>query len=379
MNSRERVCCAFRHEEPDRTPFWEKLIKSPLADQLLGRPCAAENFTYRMERLADGDWEGLTLQAARDLVDLGKLLGFDLIRLYPNPLPPEERPVRLAANHWRVGDIHYEQLTTGWIRQWRPGAEPVAEEDRERALRAALSQPPPLPAAWDDRCFLMMREARRLMAEEGLDWPIFAAAYTMGVATQPPFFLRWFVTDRALVAEYYARQRDAGLHYAHRLVDEGADIIGLGGDLACDHGPLCSPADYRELIAENIAVQSQALRARGVWTTNASDGNLWSVLDAFLRVAGVDGFEEVDFAAGMDMARLKRAYPDKTIIGNVDIRHCLTSGTPSQVRAHVRACLAAGWGNGGHILMSGNCIHEHVQLELFLAYVQAYRDYFGLG
>lgn len=378
MNSRERVTRAFRHQHPDRTPFWEKLIKSPIADQLLGRPFAAENFTYRMERLADGDWEGLMLQAARDLVDLAQLLGFDLIRLYPNPLPSSERPVRLGENLWRIGATHCELLSSGWVRYWVPEAPPVSEAEREAALRRALTEPAAPPADFDDRSFLMMREARRLMAAEAHDWPIFAAAYTMGVATQPPFFLRWFVTDRELVSEYYARQRDAGLHFARKLVAEGADIIGLGGDFASDHGPMCSPNHYREFIAENLAVQSRALHELGVWTSNASDGDLWPVLESFLRVAEVDGFEEVDFAAGMGMARLKREYPEKTIIGNVDIRHCLTSGTVEQVRAHVQACLDEGWGDGGHILMSGNCIHENVKLDLFLAYVETYRQYFGI-
>ena len=36
------------------------------------------------------------------------------------------------------------------------------------------------------------------------------------------------------------------------------------------------------------------------------------------------------------------------------------------------------WGDRGHILMSSNCIHEDVKPENFFAYVQAYRDYFGL-
>jgi hypothetical protein len=379
VTSRERVKAAFDHTCPDRTPIWEKLVKSPIADQLLGRPSAAENFTYRMERLADGDWTGLTLQAARDLVDLAVLLGFDLIRLYPNPPPPHDRPVRLPDGGWRVGNVHYERLSSGWVRTWVPGGRTPSAEEQEVALRQELHEPAGSPPAWDDDSFLMMREARRLMAEGGLDLPIFCAAYTMGVATQPEFFLRWFATDRALVHEYYSRQREAGLHLAHKLVAEGADIIGLGGDLASDHGPICSPRDYGEFVAPSIGVQAAAMRARGVYTTNASDGDLSSVLDAFLLTAQVDGFEEIDFAAGMDLRRLRQDYPGKTFVGNIDIRHTLTSGTVAQVQEHSRRCLEAGLGDGGHIVMSSNCIHEGVKLELFLAHLQAYREYFGIG
>ena len=93
----------------------------------------------------------------------------------------------------------------------------------------------------------------------------------------------------------------------------------------------------------------------------------------------MDGFEEIDIAAGMDMRRLKAEYGDRIcFIGNMDIRHLLTSGTPEQVREATVRCLEDGRGSGGHILMSSNCIHESVRTELLLAYVSAYREYFGL-
>lgn len=378
MTSRERVTAAFRHQCPDRTPIWEKLIKSPVADELLGRPWAPGNFHYRMERLADGDWEGLMLQEARDLVDLARELGFDLIRLSLNSLPPSELPVRVSETTWRQGRALLERLPSGWVRTTVPGAAVVPESEQEDQARQRLAEPPPPPPSGDNRHFLVLREARRLMAAEGLDLPIFTEVYRLGVATLPPYMLRWFVTDRDLLQEHYRRNRDSGLHLAHRLIDEGADLIGLGGDFACNHGPMCSPADYRELIAPQLRAQSAALHARGVWTSNASDGDLWPVLEDFLVTAGVDGFEEMDFAAGMDLARLKQAYPEKTYIGNIDIRHTLTSGTVAQVRQHTQQCLRDGWGRGGHILMSGNCIHENVKTELFVAHLAAYREFFGL-
>ncbi|MEI6503757.1 MAG: hypothetical protein WCP21_22330, partial [Armatimonadota bacterium] len=118
MTSRQRVVAAFEHTGPDRTPLWEKLIKSPAADELLGRPCAASNWDYQMERLADGDWEGLVRQQARDEVELCELLGFDLIRLYQNGGPPGERPQRVNETTWRTGNYHQERLGSGWIRGW---------------------------------------------------------------------------------------------------------------------------------------------------------------------------------------------------------------------------------------------------------------------
>lgn len=384
MTSRERVVAVFEHRQPDRTPIWEKLIKSPAADELLGRPCAASNFHYRMERLADGDWEGLTDQAAADEVELCEILGFDLIRLYEVGGPTEERPVRVDERTWRIGEWFQQRMDSGWIRSWHQSREGrdesrhYDEEAQAEAMRRALTEPAPEPGPIPEVSLRLIRTARRVMAERGLDLPIFCAAYSVGVATLPRYMLEWFVTERDLIAEYYRRNAGAGLHRAKELVAEGADIIGLGGDFASDHGPMCSPADYREFVARNIREQARPLRELGVCTSNASDGDLWSVLDDFLVTAEVDGFEEIDFAAGMDLARLKREYPTKTFIGNIDIRRILTGGTPEQVRAHTIECLEKGWGDGGHIIMSSNCIHENVKTDLFLAHLAAYREYFGL-
>ena len=46
------------------------MIKSPHADALLGRPCAATNHHVQLQYQAEGAWEELQRQSARDLVDL---------------------------------------------------------------------------------------------------------------------------------------------------------------------------------------------------------------------------------------------------------------------------------------------------------------------
>ncbi len=333
-----------------------------------------------MERLADGDWEGLMQQEARDLVDLAKVLGQDLIRLYPNELAPSERPKRLGPDTWQIGGTIAERLASGWVRH-RPvePPPPVSPEQAEQSLRDSLDAEYHPPRFADDS-LLVWRAVRRMADEEGLNLAFFAAAYTVGAATLPPYLFEWFIRDREALHRYYERNALVGRDLGLILAQEGADIVALGGDLACDHGPVISPADYREFIMPGVRLQSRALHEVGAFTTNASDGNLWPILHDFLIGAEVDGFEEIDIVAGMDMARLKAELGDRiTFIGNMDIRHLLTSGTVEQAREATFRCLDAGRPNGGHILMSSNCIHESVKTELFMAYVEAYREYFGLG
>ncbi len=381
MTPRERVVAAFEHREPDRTPIFEKLIKSPIADELLGRPCAASNLDYQMQRLADGDWEGLQKQSARDLVDLSKMLGFDIVRLPRNGgRPPlEQRPRRLAPGVWEVGSMVAEVLDKGWVR-WRP-VEPEprrSEAEQEAALRQSLEAEPGEPVLHDST-FLVIREGRRIIEQEGLDLAVFSEVYAIGAATLPAFVFCWFATEPDLLHRYYRRSHVPAMATLRRLVQEGVDIVALGGDLACDLGPMVSPAHYREFIMPYIRQQAELCHSLGAYCTNATDGDIWPILDDFILGTGVDGYEEIDFAAGMDLPRLKAKYGERCVfVGNVDIRHTLTSGTVDQVRAHTVACIKAGWGNGGHVLMSGNCIHEDCKTHLFLAHLQAYRDYFGL-
>ena len=83
--------------------------------------------------------------------------------------------------------------------------------------------------------------------------------------------------------------------------------------------------------------------------------------------------------SGMDLARLKREWGDRyTFLGNLDIRHALCSGTLEQARADMIRCIEHGWGDGGHVIMTSNVVHEDVRPELYREAVNAYRHYFGL-
>jgi len=384
MTGRERVLAAFRHRAPDRTPFFEKLVKPPCSDVVLGRPHAAVNFEYRMQRLADDDWRGLVEQEAQDEFDLARILDFDMIRLGPNIGPDYPRPIRLADHTWRVGDtVHYlhpdSEVVESWPadrdRGWRPDP---AEDETERLRWTEADYEPP---GWTDDHFYVFRRVRQLMAEAGLDLAIFCSCYTMPVAALRPVQLLWFTDRPDALHRFYEKQSQFAVDMGRRAVAEGAHVIGLGGDLACDKGPIISPRHYREFVVPHVARQAAAMHALGVPVTNASDGNLWPLLDLFLLDTGVDGFEEIDYAAGMDLAALRARYPQMTFIGNMDCRYILTRGTREQVRQATFDCLdkgrSAAGGPGGHVLMSSNCIHKDVKPESFFVMVAAYREYWG--
>jgi uroporphyrinogen-III decarboxylase len=92
----------------------------------------------------------------------------------------------------------------------------------------------------------------------------------------------------------------------------------------------------------------------------------------------VDGYIEIDLHAGMDLGRLKAAHgPRITLFGNLDCGNILSFGTPEDVARHVRECLDAGSGDGGHILCASNAITASVPLANYEALRRAYWDYFS--
>jgi uroporphyrinogen-III decarboxylase len=387
ITGRQRALKAFRHDAPDRTPIFEKLIKPPTADALLGHPCAQTNFPYRMSLLERCEWEEIVEGEAQAILAKAESLGMDLIPLGANIGRGFARPKKIGEFTWQTGNTIQRFMPESEVIESRPAplvasnqCHPSAKVDPETQ---ALNQQKAIEAEWkppqfSDEAFAVFRRVKELMAQKALFRPaIFSMVYYVGAATLPPFMLEWFHTRPELMRRYYQKQADSAIAHIRKLAELGADIIALGGDFASDHGPMISPKHYEDFIAPALKRQSDVVHELGKFCTNASDGHLWSVLDSFLISAGVDGYEEIDYAAGMDLARLKGRYPRFTFIGNMDIRHIMTRGSIADVKRATVECIKKGWDNGGHILMSSNCIHKDVRPECLFAMYDAHAEYFA--
>ncbi len=378
MTSRERVHAAFQHRQPDRTPIFEREIRRPTDNAILGRPAIHPyNWPEFMRVWAREGWRPAMERYADDEFEILRLLEFDMIRLVPNPPSSAPRPVELDTFTFQQGDsvLRYHP-TSGVVEDVNARTRDL---DRwENDFRANVEKEYVPPSLSDDQLFVW-RRIRRHIADAGLDVAIYVSLYAIPVAALPPFALEWFVTAPELVDRYYEKQSQWIIDTARLFRREGAEIAGLGGDFAGDTGPVISPRVYRERVVPHIQRQSDALHGMGYWTTNTTDGYLWDVLPDFLERSHVDGYGEIDVAAGMDLARLKKEWGERfTFLGNLDIRWVLCEGTLEEARAEMERCIVQGWGNGGHIIMTSNVVHEDVRPELYLAAIDRYREYFGL-
>lgn len=350
MTPRERVEAALAHRKPDRTPVFEYVLLSPIADRVLGRSYAADPSNWNGV-VQEVGWERAVCRAALDRLDLALALGHDMLYVPPNPPPPSREEVPATDEHGSADD-------------------PV-ERMRSRNERAASAAPPP------DEVFAIYTHLAREMAKRGVDLPILAPAYAHGVWTDVDL-MQTMLLEPDVARRHFALATERALALVEKYLRLGIDQIGVGGDFAGTR-PVISPEAYRDFIVPEVRTLSRRIHEAGAFAVNASDGDLWPVLDDFLFGCEVDGYLEIDVQAGMDMERLKAVCRGRvTLYGNLDCGTVLSFGSADEVRRHTIACLEAGMGDGGHILCASNAITASVPLDNYLAVVEAYRDTFGL-
>jgi hypothetical protein len=351
MTSRERIEAALQHREPDRTPVFEYVLLSPLADTLLGRVYAADpaNWTKLVE---EKGWEGTVRQSATDQLDLALRLGHDMMYVTPNPGPPRKAKRPTSDDPKEAVD------------------DPVERVRLRNEQDASASAP-------SDDSFLIYVYLKQEMKTQGVDLPILAPAYAHGVWTDVDL-MQTMLLAPDVASRHFSLATERALRRIEKYLALGMDQIGVGGDFSGTR-PLISPEAYRRFIVPEVRTLSRRIHQANAFAVNASDGNLWPVLDDFLFGCEVDGYLEIDMHAGMEMGKLKpRCRGRITLYGNLDCGNTLSFGSPEDVRKHTISCLEAGMGNGGHILCASNAITASMPLENYLEVMNAYRDVFTL-
>lgn len=351
MTSRERIQAALEHRQPDRTPIFEYVLLHPVAGEILGRAYVdyADGSGAWLAQAKESNWSKAVRQYAVDRIELAERLGHDILYVVPNPLPRCEEPAAPPP----VTDDPVERV------QWA----------NERNAEAPLTQ--------DEDCFLIYHYLQEEMDRRGIDLPVLAPAYAHGVWTNVDL-MQTMVLEAEVAHRHFALMTRHTLACIDQYVALGIELIGVGGDFAGNR-PLISPAAYREFIMPEVRACSRHAHAASRWTVNASDGDLWPVIDDFLLGCEVDGYLEIDQHAGMDLHRLKTIYGGRiTFFGNIDCGNTMSFGTEEEIRQSTINCLDAGMGNGGHILCVSNAITASVPLRNYLVLVNAYREYFGL-
>ena len=144
--------------------------------------------------------------------------------------------------------------------------------------------------------------------------------------------------------------------------------------------PLISPELYRKFIVPEVRIVADYVRAKGGYSVNATDGNIWSIMDDFASGCAVDAYMEIDYSAGMRIGDLKQKYGSTlTLMGNMDCGNILTFSSEAEIAEITHSILDEGWGDGGHIFTASNAITASVPINNYMAMVNAYKDHFALN
>lgn len=384
---RHRVRNAFAHRETDRTPLFEIFQPfHPIHWRVCGRGLMTD-MAMTWDAMAEGVSFGELVEAeAQAKVKMAEFFGLDIMHISARTTKRDfERPEKTGATTWRLGDMDYAlDEARGMIFPTRATAsrhQTISEDERRRQAEAAIESGAP-PAPPDPDQMAVFRRVKELVAERSLDLMYMGEVGAgTGVAFLPPFQLLWFMSEPELAHGWIGNQAHRGFARTKDLIDEGCEIVALGGDVAGDGGPFVSPEIYREFILPVIQQHVRVVHDCGAYAVYTSDGNLWPLKDEIFFKSGVDGYKEVDYGAGMTMERLieEGVKAELCVIGNVDARHTLCNKSPKAAAAFVRRCLELGRQSpGGHILHNSHSVHEDVKVENYLAAINAYRDFFGL-
>ena len=201
-----------------------------------------------------------------------------------------------------------------------------------------------------------------------------------------PFKISWRLRGgmQNLLIDYVLRPRL--VHDLQRIATEydmavidfaenmGVDMIIFPGDLAGEHATIISPEHYREYIKPYHRQLAKYAREKGIKTIKHTDGNAWPILDDFLEV-GFDAFHPVQPQC-MDIGEVKRHLTGKAcVVGNIDCRNLLVSGTEEEVVETVKKTIEMAAGGGGYIISSSNSIHPGCKPENYIAMVRAAHEH----
>jgi uroporphyrinogen decarboxylase len=157
----------------------------------------------------------------------------------------------------------------------------------------------------------------------------------------------------------------------------GAEVVMSGDDIADNRRTMISPEIWESLFMPHFRRWVKAIHDNGLYYWKHTDGNIMEVMDLFVE-AGVDGIDPIDPMAKMDLATVKQRWGDKVAIkGNVDCAYLLVEEerTAEEVVEVVKECIRVAGPGGGYACSSSNSIHSGVRPDLYIAMLQAIREY----
>jgi uroporphyrinogen decarboxylase len=156
-----------------------------------------------------------------------------------------------------------------------------------------------------------------------------------------------------------------------RLIETGVDGLYIANDMGMNGSTMISPAHLREFFLPAFEKQCAAWKKAGGRVILHSCGNVEAILPDLAamgaigtEVGGIDGLNNLQFHAGMDIASVKERFGDKwTLIGNVDATTVMTSERKEDIDEAISYVIKVAGAQGGLILATDHSFHKGIPLK----------------
>lgn len=413
MNSRERILAAIEHRQADRVPV--DLGATPSS----GISAIAYGNLKRHLGLAQGNTHvyDVVQQLAQpeefildrfgvDVVDIGRAFNTEASAWQPTTLmdgqsalyPAWFHPERQADGsfiarmkdgldiaHMPARGTFYDQTYFPYLDDY-PADYRDLDKEMSRILWAALVHSPwdhaGDPGFWDtlraNALELRRTSDRALMIVIGcnlFEWGTFLRRmdnFLMDLVAEPE-------QVEGLLDALMERHL-AVLEKACRAVGDIADVIRFGDDLGTNGGPFMAPKTYRELFKPRHTILCDYVHKHSRMKTFLhSCGSIRALLPDLIE-AGYDVINPVQTTClGMEAEGLKRDFGKDICFwgGGCDTKAVLPTGTPAQVKDHVKQRLEILMPGGGFVFNTVHNILPDVPPQNIVAMFEAIEEFNG--
>jgi uroporphyrinogen decarboxylase len=388
LKPRDRLISVLERREPDYVPIvLQSIISSKVSNELM------KNVDKNADRDSVLKGEGITCQMVRDFqdkiakehplnwkegfeklanqvartpvnVNLYAKLGVDGFFHPPSPgnirMIDQNRFVNEFGAMWEFGDANGEIInwySDGYLKtpeqrnQWTL---PQPESDRVKTYKQALKA-----------CGEKVYPIGFVVGIFELTWQ------SMGFNE----FARSLKINPSFIHRVYGEHAKFAEELARLFLDAGAEIIGIGDDVAYKNNLMVSPKMWLEFVQPHASRIVNTIHKHGGLVFMHSDGYITPLIDLIIKT-GYDGIQSLEPLAGVKLGEVKKRFGDRIgLIGGIDTSQLLPFGTEKDVERSVKAAIKSAGIGGGYAIGPCTEIHWECKAQNVLAMIKYARKY----
>ncbi len=345
---KERLIAALKREPVDRVPNFDNLIEDKHVQKILGR-YAGNTMSYGGDPAKGADAAAGRPMYPDDFIDLCNIIGQDVIFFDAGMWTPFKK-------HNQQGEL--VQVADKSVKDRKDFKKVVLDPDSQ------LENAKKYLAEYQEA----VKKRKSRVGVSATYGCIMQTLYEFVVGMND--FMMMCYEDRTLVEEMLEISAVHFTDITEILVDQGADFIFIGDDVAFKTGLFLPPKLMREIWVPRMArIMAPAANA-GVPILFHSDGKIDDIIEDLIEM-GVDCINPLD-PYGIDYRDYKKRFGSRlALCGNIDIEFPLAKGTPEDIEKDVIEHMKVLKPGYGYISDSSHSIVNYIPHQNYIAYINA--------